>query len=88
CSTVTGTAIRGSLEFSQTVAAGPGTPLRIETLYTGDVELTGRINAKCPVDLNVLVDETGRAIQVGGQFCGQDAAALTLQVSPRWSTAR
>ena len=88
CVTNSGTMIQGELDFSQTVAAGPGTPLRIETIYTGEVELTGRVNAKCPVDLNVLVDETGRAIQVSGEFCGQDATALSLQISPRWSTGR
>lgn len=84
CITPTGTTIAGNIEFSQTVAAGPGTPLRVETLYQGDVTMTGRVNVKCPVDLNVLVDEAGQAIQIGGQFCGQDASALKLQVSPRW----
>lgn len=88
CVTNGGTMIHGELDFSQTVAAGPGTPLRIETIYTGEVEFTGRVNAKCPVDLNVLVDETGRAIQVSGEFCGQDATALNLQISPRWSDGR
>lgn len=79
-----GTTIKGDIDFSQTVAAGAGTPLRIETIYTGDVELSGKINAKCAVDLNVLVDETGKAIQVSGKFCGQNASALNLQISPLW----
>jgi hypothetical protein len=84
CVTNGGTTIKGDIDFSQSVAAGPGLPLRVETIYTGDVELSGRVNAKCPVDLNVLVDETGRAIQVSGQFCGREASALNLQISPRW----
>jgi hypothetical protein len=79
-----GTTIKGDIDFSQTVAAGVGTPLRVETIYTGDVEFAGKLNAKCAVDLNVLVDETGKAIQVSGKFCGQDASALDLQISPRW----
>jgi hypothetical protein len=83
----TGTTIQGNIEFSQTVAAGAGTPLRVETIYTGDVTFAGKINARCPVDLNVLVDEAGRAVQVQGSFCGQDASALDLQISPRWDAA-
>lgn len=85
CLTSSGTTLRGELDFSQTVMAGPGAPLRVETIYTGDVVLTGKVNARCPVDLNVLVDETGRAMQLTGQFCGQDAGGLSLQVSPRWN---
>jgi hypothetical protein len=84
CVTPTGTTIAGSLDFSQTVAAGAGTPLRVETLYQGEVTMTGRVNVTCPVDLNVLVDETGQAVQVGGSFCGQNASALKLQIMPRW----
>jgi hypothetical protein len=84
CVTNGGTTIKGDIDFSQSVAAGVGLPLRVETIYTGDVELAGRVNAKCQVDLNVLVDETGRAIQVSGKFCGQEASALNLQISPRW----
>jgi hypothetical protein len=84
CVTNGGTTIEGDIEFSQTVAAGSGTPLRVETIYTGDVVFAGKVNAKCAVDLNVLVDETGKAVQVSGMFCGQDASALNLQISPRW----
>ena len=87
CVTPTGTTIAGNVEFSQTVATGVGVPLRVETLYSGDITMTGRVNVTCPVDLNVLVDETGKAIQVGGQFCGQEAAALQLQIQPRWRTS-
>lgn len=83
CTTPSGTAIAGDVDFSQTVVADPGA-LRIETLYQGDVVFSGKVNARCAIDLNVLVDETGAAVQVGGSFCGQDASTLQLQVSPRW----
>jgi hypothetical protein len=86
CVTSGGTTIAGNVDFSQSVAAGAGVPLRVETLYQGDVVFSGEVNARCAVDLNVLVDETGRALQVGGSFCGQNATALTLQVNPRWQT--
>jgi hypothetical protein len=85
CVTRSGTTIQGELEFSQTVAVGPGTPRRIETLYTGDVTLRGAVNARCPVDLNVLVDEAGNAVEVGGTFCGRDASTLSLKIMPRWA---
>jgi len=81
-----GNVLAGELEFSQTVAAGPGTPLRVETLYQGDVVFSGRIQARCPVDLNVLVDETGRAVEVSGSFCGRAAGMLDLQLTPHWQT--
>jgi hypothetical protein len=37
--------------------------------------------------LNVLVDAAGRAVSVGGTFCGQEASDLdlNLQIMPRWS---
>ncbi len=84
CVTNGGTTIVGSLDFSQTVAAG-SVPLRVETTYTGDIQFAGKVNAKCAVDLNVLVDEAGRAIEVAGTFCGQDASTLNLQLTPHWS---
>jgi hypothetical protein len=87
CITRTGTTISGELEFSQSVAAGVGTPFRVETLYSGNVTLAGAVNAKCAVDLNVLVDEAGNAVEVGGTFCGQDAKALNLKIMPRWSAS-
>jgi hypothetical protein len=86
CVTRGGNILAGELEFSQTVAAGPGTPLRVETLYQGDIAFSGRIQARCPVDLNVLVDETGRAVQVNGSFCGQAATMLRLQLTPHWQS--
>jgi hypothetical protein len=87
CVTLTGTTLDGTIEFSQSVAAGAGPALQIETTYTGDVVLRGRVNAHCPVDLNVLVDAAGRAVSVGGTFCGQEASDLdlNLQIMPRWS---
>jgi hypothetical protein len=84
CAMPTGTTVNGDIDFSQSVVTGAGTPLQIETLYQGDVTLAGRVNVSCPVDLNVLVDETGRAVKVAGMFCNQDASALQLQVQPRW----
>ncbi len=88
CVTLTGTTLDGTIEFSQSVAAGAGPAVQIETTYTGDVTLRGRVNAHCPVDLNVLVDATGRGVSVGGTFCGEDASELNLQIMPRWSAAR
>jgi hypothetical protein len=88
CAMPSGTTVDGNIDFSQTVVTGPDTPLQIETLYQGDVTLTGKVNVTCPVDLNVLVDETGRAVKVEGQFCNQDASELNLQIQPRWQTAK
>lgn len=84
CVTASGTIIDGDLDFSQTVVSTPETPLQVETIYQGDVTLTGRVNVRCPVDVNVLVDETGRAVKVQGTFCDQDASQLNLQIAPRW----
>jgi hypothetical protein len=86
CTTATGTTIAGDIDFSQSVVAAPGA-FRVETLYQGDLVFSGKVNARCAIDLNVLVDETGAAVQVAGSFCGQDASALQLQVSPRWRTS-
>jgi hypothetical protein len=85
CSTLTGTTLDGTIEFTQSVDSGEGLGLRVETTYTGDVAMSGTVNVRCPVDLNVLVDSTGRAMQMGGSFCGQDAAELSVQVMPRWT---
>ena len=84
CATRTGTTINGDIDFSQSVVTGPETPLQVETIYQGDVALAGRVNATCAVDLNVLVDEAGRAVKVQGMFCNRDASELKLQVQPRW----
>jgi hypothetical protein len=85
CTTDSGTTLAGELEFVQSVQAG-SVPVRVETVYTGDVVFSGKLQAECAVDLNVLVDEAGRAVQVAGSFCGQDASALNLQVMPRWGS--
>jgi hypothetical protein len=84
CVTNNGTTLAGTIDFSQSVQAG-ALPVRVQTIYQGEITFTGRVQAQCTVDLNVLVDEAGKAIQVSGSFCGQDAAALNVQVSPRWS---
>lgn len=84
CVTNTGTTLAGTVDFAQKVAAGPGVPVRVQTTYQGDIQFTGKIQASCPVDVDVLVDETGRAVQVSGTFCGQDASGLNLQIMPRW----
>jgi hypothetical protein len=84
CVTNSGTSLAGTIDFTQSVQAG-ALPVRVQTIYQGDITFTGKIQAQCAVDLNVLVDEAGKSVQVAGQFCGQDAAALNVQVSPRWS---
>lgn len=84
CLTRGGSAIAGSLQFTQAVDAGPGTPLRIATRYRGEVELSGRLQLRCSVDVNVLVDEAGQALDISGEVCGQDAAELSVQVTPHW----
>jgi hypothetical protein len=84
CSTLTGTTLNGSIEFTQSIDSGDGPGLRVETTYTGDVAMTGNLNVRCPVDLNVLVDSTGRSMAVDGTFCGRDASELNLQIMPRW----
>lgn len=85
CVSYAGTLLNGSVEVSQSLASNPEAPLQIETIYTGDVELSGAtINATCPVDMNVVTDLTGRSVNVGGTFCGQDASTLNLQIAPRW----
>ena len=85
CVTRTGSTLAGNIDFSQTVQAA-NQPLRIETIYQGDVQLSGTIDAHCAVDMHVLVDEAGKAVQIQGSFCGQDASALTLQVQPSWQS--
>jgi hypothetical protein len=83
CQTQGGTTLDGNLVFKQTVLAGQA-PLRVETVYQGDVRFTGEVEAECGVDVKVLVDEAGKAVSVSGTFCGNDAAALNVQVTPRW----
>ena len=85
CQTKSGSTINGSIDFTQTVQAG-ATPVRVETVYQGDVKLTGKVQADCAVDVHVLVDEAGKTVKVSGSVCGNDAAGLNLQVSPRWKS--
>ena len=86
CATPNGTLIDGNVDFSQALASGRDStsPFRVETTYVGDVNLSGNVNVSCPVDLNVLVDEHGRALQVQGTFCNQDASSLAMQLQPLW----
>jgi len=86
CATSAGTMIDGIVEFSQSLATTPDTttPFQVETTYVGDVNLSGNVNVSCPVDLNVLVDETGRTIKVEGLFCNQDASQLAMHLQPLW----
>jgi hypothetical protein len=86
CVTQTGTTLAGDIDFTQTVAAGVGTPLRVEAVYKGNILFSGKVVADCPVDVRVLVDEAGKAIEVSGTFCGQDATGLELQIMPRWGS--
>jgi hypothetical protein len=80
--------IDGHIEFSQLMATTPDatTGLQIETIYVGDVNLSGNLNVSCPVDLNVLVDETGHAIKLQGTFCYRDASELQMQLQPLWQS--
>ena len=80
----TGSRIDGSLRFTQTVVAGPGAPLRVATRYQGDVSFVGGLQLRCPIDADVLVDESGLAVEVTGEVCGRDAAGLSLQIAPHW----
>lgn len=83
CETRGGTTLSGSLDFKQTVLAGR-VPTRVQTVYQGDIVFTGKVEASCPVDVTVLVDEAGKTVQVSGEFCGRDAAGLDVEISPRW----
>ena len=85
CQTMDGAILGGSLQFQQRVAAG-SQPLRVETFYMGDVQFSGRVQARCSTDVHVLVDETGRTVSIDGMFCGHDATEFNLQVAPRWGT--
>ena len=85
CETSRGTTIDGGLDFTQTVQAGQQ-PVRVQTVYQGDVQMTGKVQADCTVDVTVLVDEAGRSVQVSGSVCGHDAADLDLQIAARWKS--
>lgn len=84
CTSDSGTQMAGTIDFTQTVQAG-SVPVRVQTVYQGNVAFTGNIEADCLVDLNVLVDEAGRTVEVSGSFCGRAASELDLQVMPRWA---
>lgn len=84
CATKSGTMIDGSIDFTQSVVAGKD-PVHVQTRYSGDVAFSGKVEADCPVDIAVEVDETGKAVDVTGTFCGQDAKDLDIHISPRWN---
>ena len=84
CKSSSGTTMEGDIEVVQSVVAGKD-PLHVQTTYSGDVVFTGNIEADCPVDIKVEVDETGKAVDVEGSFCGQDAKDLDIHISPRWN---
>src|SRR6185312_4485525 len=46
CATLSGTMLDGNIEFSQTLVTGAGSaaPMQVETLYVGDVNLSGNVN--------------------------------------------
>jgi hypothetical protein len=83
CKSSNGSTMEGNIEVVQSVIAGKD-PVHVKTQYSGDVVFTGKVEASCPVDITVEVDETGKAVDVKGTFCGQDAKSLDIHVSPRW----
>lgn len=85
CKTDTGTTIVGTVDFTQSVVAGKD-PVHVQTKYSGDVVFTGKVEADCPVDISVEVDETGKSVDVQGSFCGHDAKDLDIHVAPRWKS--
>ena len=85
CQTHNGTTLNGQLDFTQSVLAGK-VPLRVQTVYEGNVEFTGKVEADCAVNMTVLVDEAGKTVEVRGTFCDNDAADLDLKLTPRWKS--
>lgn len=83
CETRDGAALSGNLDFKQSVLAGQN-PVRVHTVYQGNVVFSGKLQADCAVDVMVLVDEAGKTVRVTGSFCGNDAADLDIAVMPHW----
>jgi hypothetical protein len=83
CKSSNGTTMEGTVDVVQSVIAGKD-PVHVKTQYSGNVVFSGKVEANCPVDITVEVDETGKAVNVQGTFCGQDAKSLDIHVSPRW----
>lgn len=83
CESASGTTMVGNVDVTQSVVAGED-PVHVKTHYSGDVVFSGKLEAACPVDLTVEVDEAGKSVAVSGTFCGNDAAELDIQLSPHW----
>jgi hypothetical protein len=84
CLTARDVQLDGDVHFSQKVAVGSGELVRVETIYTGNVDFSGAVEARCDVDVRVLVDLDGQLVDVSGAFCGQPAARLDIELSPLW----
>jgi hypothetical protein len=84
CLTARDIRLDGDVHFSQKVAVGGGELVRVETIYTGNVDFSGAVEARCDVDVRALVDLDGRVLNVSGAFCGQPAAQLDVELSPLW----
>jgi hypothetical protein len=78
------TRLSGDVHVSQSVAAGGGEAVRVETVYTGSVAFEGDEAGSCDVDVRVLVDIDGRLVSVDGTFCGLPATDLQIAVTPHW----
>jgi hypothetical protein len=75
--------LSGEIHVSQSVAAGEGEAVRVETIYTGTVDFDDDAS-RCDVDVQVLVDIDGRLVSVDGTFCGLPATDLQIAVTPHW----
>jgi hypothetical protein len=84
CVTARGVQIDGDVHFTQKVAVGGGELVRVQTIYTGDVDFSGAVEASCDVDVQVLVDLDGKLLNVDGAFCGQPAVQLDVEITPLW----
>jgi hypothetical protein len=78
------TRLSGDVHVSQSVAAGAGEAVRVETIYTGSVDFEDDAGGSCDVDVQVLVDIDGRLVSVDGTFCGLPATDLQIAVTPHW----
>jgi hypothetical protein len=87
CLTARDIQLDGDVHVSQKVAVGGGELVRVETIYTGNVDFSGGVEARCDVDVRALVDLDGQLVDVSGAFCGQPATQLDVEVSPLWSGA-
>jgi hypothetical protein len=84
CLTARDVQLDGDVHVSQKVAVGGGELVRVETIYTGNVDFSGAVEARCDVDVRALVDLDGQLVDVSGAFCGQPASRLDVELSPLW----